>query len=320
MLGSAYKKYAEELGFRITDGVAYGEYKGYLVTIKEGSGWKSMTFAVSFPDEVSRASVINRLNDTAFLQSQGIRNASYTNSLIEITFVDTIGTMKRIRPFAEAFSDELKAWGVRGVDCCNACGKELNGQPVATLLIADNVFLMDEVCAEETTKACRVEADAVLSSGNMSTGVLGAAIGGLVGVIPWTIVSIMGWFVGWLGFLIGLAAKKGYEIGKGKETKAKGITILVVVLLAVLLAEYIGLSLSLTWSWMDMYPEAGFVVNLYDAFTQLPLILMQDSEILVTVIFDVILGWVFAILGVFSTLKQIFLSAKIATAIPKRLD
>jgi len=56
---------------------------------------------------------------------------------------------------------------------------------------------------------------------NYGSGAIGAFLGGLIGSIPWAFVYHMGYFVAWLGLLIGFLAKKGYELLGGKKGVGK---------------------------------------------------------------------------------------------------
>ena len=42
MVGSGIKKYANEKGWQIKEGVAFGVYRGYMMSMEEGNGWKSL--------------------------------------------------------------------------------------------------------------------------------------------------------------------------------------------------------------------------------------------------------------------------------------
>ena len=53
MVGSAIKKYAAANGLVVKNGVAYGVYRGYMITLQEGAGWKSVDFAVCMTDEMT---------------------------------------------------------------------------------------------------------------------------------------------------------------------------------------------------------------------------------------------------------------------------
>ena len=55
--------------------------------------------------------------------------------------------------------------------------------------------------------------------GSALTGILGALFGALVGVVPWFLASTFAdFFVGWLGFLVGVAACWGYRLFKGRRS------------------------------------------------------------------------------------------------------
>ena len=44
---------------------------------------------------------------------------------------------------------------------------------------------------------------------NYLLGAVGAVLGAIIGTVPWALASMSGWFVAWLGFLIGFLAQKG---------------------------------------------------------------------------------------------------------------
>ena len=75
--------------------------------------------------------------------------------------------------------------------------------------------------------------------GSALTGILGALFGALVGVVPWFLASTFAdFFVGWLGFLVGVAACWGYRLFKGRRsTRFAMATVIVCSLLALFAAE-----------------------------------------------------------------------------------
>ena len=59
------------------------------------------------------------------------------------------------------------------------------------------------------------------SKGNYITGIIGSIIGGAIAAIPWVFVYVKcNMILSVLAILIALGALKGYEIFKGKVTKA----------------------------------------------------------------------------------------------------
>lgn len=61
MVGKGIKKYANEKGLTVKNGLAYGVYHGFMITLNEGSGWKALSVAVSFNDENSVKNILKRL-------------------------------------------------------------------------------------------------------------------------------------------------------------------------------------------------------------------------------------------------------------------
>ena len=310
------KYLAQELGLSSSDGIFYGEYRGYMISLKKINGLRALTIAAYFPDEESKQPVLSTLNNVNDQSTYRVHGFYVTSSMVRVNFPDAFDSNTYIKEYLDFLISILTQSGIGGINVCSCCGRPFENEPQVKTLINDGVFCMHEGCEGEMARQSSQMAQAVKDAGNMGTGVLGAAVGGVIGAIPWAIVGYFGWFVGWLGFLIGIAAKKGYEIGKGRETKAKGITIIVVVICAVILAELAGIIVSLTAAYMEYGAPLGDAI--VGSFLILPEV-VADSEVLPSVLFDIGLGLVFAFLGVFSTLRQIFAETKYNTSAPKRV-
>ena len=115
-----------------------------------------------------------------------------------------------------------------------------------------------------------------------------------------------GWFLAFLGLVIGIASKKGYELLGGKENKAKPISVLISSLLCVVVAQIAVYLIGIMSAYSS---EAGTSISLSQAAEVFMITLEYDSSVLGSVILDLILSWVFVIIGIFPMIKELFTGA-----------
>ncbi|NCC86995.1 MAG: hypothetical protein EOM05_03880 [Clostridia bacterium] len=316
MIRQGLKKYAQELGFKVGGGVAYGVYKQYLLTLKEGSNWKAVAFSVDLTDEAVKSELQDALSITSFDKRLGVRSVSINHAVFEVVFKDTFKTISKMSDAIEIIIEKMAAIGVKSMESCSYCWESLFEGDNKAVLICGKVFSMHSACVRKYEDEVRENAEAAKNEGNVLKGIIGATIGAIVGAIPWAVAFYFGWFVGWLGFLIGIAAQKGYELFKGRETKVKGVVILIVSLLIVVFAEYSTYLFS--W-WYEFSTDPELVVynlSFTEIFHFLNSSIAEDAEIKRTVIGDILMGWLFAGLGVLSTIRQIFTKTTLAGIAP----
>lgn len=87
----------------------------------------------------------------------------------------------------------------------------------------------------QTASVCAAEE----ARGGTVSGIFGALLGALVGAVPWFLTStFVRFFVGWLGFLVGIAACCGYRLFNGRRsTRFAMVTVIVSSILALFAAE-----------------------------------------------------------------------------------
>lgn len=299
MVGSSIKKYAEKNGLTVKNGVAYGIYSGYMVTLQEGSGWKSVDFAVCMTDELNGVlqGQLGQLLNEETKKEYRIMQLLVGKKRVSVKFFDKPGTMEKAEMFIDIICNKLSACEVPGEKYCAHCGQPIESVlDAADVLTGNAVCQMHKSCADTVEDQLAAERKELQSQGNLATGIIGAALGGIVGMIPWAVASYFGWFVGWLGFLIAFAAKKGYELLKGKECKAKAVTIIIVCIFAVLLAEVLG--------WTVAFVMQGATVA--ESLAYFFYLLSVEPEAQSAVISNVVLGLIFAGIGVFDVVRGIF--------------
>lgn len=303
MVGTGIKKFAKENNWQIKNGIAFGNYRGYMMSMQEGAGWKSLSVAARLESEDALNSAYELLNDKNIMKEYRITGSNLSASSVLITFLDNPGTMKKMFAFMDSFCDGLDSFGAKGMNYCSSCGCELNGMGVPALM-NDTVYLLHEGCLQHDDEQLNSAKEEMKKEGSVVTGTIGAFLGAIVGAIPWAVAYYFGWFVGWLGFLIGLAAKKGYELLKGKESRAKGVAVILATILGVFVAESATIIVYLAMG----FAEEGEIFSVLDVIYTYFYLLVNEPEMSSLVLKDVLFGLVFAGLGIWSTIREIFKS------------
>lgn len=120
------------------------------------------------------------------------------------------------------------------------------------------------------------------------------------------IVYAMGWFVGWLGALIGFMVVKGYEVFKGNIKKSVIPIFAVIVIVCVVFAQFLGDAFELGYEMLsekELYDAAGLGIG--DIPSIISDLLKTESEYRIIVIKNIIIGLVFAALGVYGIFRSL---------------
>ena len=122
MVGKAIKDYAQEKGMAIKNGVAFGVYRDFMMSMQEGSGWKSVSFAVRFDDENVKEILEGYFNQKEIRRDYRINKTTLSPNAVVIEFLDNPGTMKKIVAFIEIVCDKFIELGGKGSAYCSSCG------------------------------------------------------------------------------------------------------------------------------------------------------------------------------------------------------
>ena len=146
-------------------------------------------------------------------------------------------------------------------------------------------------------------------SKNYLRGAAGAILGAVLGAIPWALVSLAGWFVAWLGLLIGFLAKKGYELFGGKKGRPK----IWIICIAAIFGVILGNVLADFIDFGQMIYKGELEDVTYSDIPELYVYWISDPEVLKSVLYSMGLGLVFGMLGLFSVFKEMRAEAKVKT-------
>lgn len=300
MIGSGLKKFAQENGLNVANGVAYGSLRGYAATLSEGSGYKQIVFSTKFADPAKLQELQAVLNQRNITREFRVRNLSFTPAAIHIIFTDNPGTMKKIQEFVDWFTPLLGQYSASAVNICAECGGLLTGG--CWKLINGIAYHMHESCAEKVRGeiANENEIRKQEATGSYGTGLLGALLGSLIGAVVWALVLMEGYVASVVGLLIGWLSEKGYNLLKGKQSKGKIAILIVAIIFGVLVGTFAA----------DAITLAGMISNqeLSISYGEIPLLiltaLLGDSQYLGATVSNILTGLLFAGLGVFALLRK----------------
>ncbi len=287
MIGTGLRKLAAEKGMKVAKGVAYGSLGGYCATLSEGSGFKTLAFATRFPDASQRHAFVE------FLRSQGLDNEFKLRTLdaqekvVNVVFVDTVGTMKRIEGFIDRVIPLLEQYGASKMDVCPECGMILTGG--SWKLVNGIAVYIHGACGERLKSLVQTENDDRLCKGSYLSGAAGAFLGALGGGVVWALIMLLGYISAWIGLLIGFLAEKCYTLFKGKKGVGKVIILIFAVIFGVLVGN-VGSEI------IAIIREFGCGVK--DSFLILLAATAEIPDVRSTLIKNIALGLLFAGLGV----------------------
>ena len=301
MVGSGLKKLAQEYGMQVKYGVAYGGMEGFATTFSEGNGYKQIMITTTFGQAGGGDTLQAILNTRNISREFRVQKLNIAPNGIHIVFHDNPGTMKKIREFLTWFLPKLKDSSATGYQICTECGCQIaEGQWV---LINNVAFYMHDSCAQAAERNITEEEDAAKRAdmGSYATGTFGALGGAAIGAVVWAIVLNMGYVASIIGLLIGWLAEKGYNLFRGKQGKAKVFILIVAIILGVLLGTFTADVMTLV-SMINGGELPGIVYG--DILPLIFYMLVEDAEYAGATMSNILMGLLFAALGVFALLRK----------------
>lgn len=301
MIGSGLKKLAAENAMTVSNGVAYGSLHGFAATLSEGNGYKQIVFTTKFTEAGKSDELLEKLNQRNISREFRVQNLSIAPNGVNIVFLDNPGTMKKIYAFLEWFIPMLKESSATDVNTCTECGCEVTAG--SWVLIDGVAFHMHDSCAEKAQRQIAEDAQTQKESddGSYVSGLLGSLVGSAIGAVVWAIVLNLGYVASIVGLLIGWLSEKGYNLMHGKQGKAKVLILIIAIIFGVLLGTLTADVITLAGMIRD-----GELLG-FDYSDILPLIFMllaEDPEYASATGSNILMGLLFAALGVFALLRK----------------
>ncbi|MBN2879787.1 MAG: hypothetical protein JXN65_09180 [Clostridia bacterium] len=134
-------------------------------------------------------------------------------------------------------------------------------------------------------------------------GIVGAGIGGIIGMIPWILFAMVGYISSISGLAMGWLVKTGYEKAKGKKGGMQmGILIIVIILFT-----YLGIMASQMWFLLQSLMDQGYSlsqISIWELFKYVVVLPFTSEGMGYGLWGEILMGFFFAALGSVSFLRR----------------
>ncbi|MFQ8922600.1 MAG: hypothetical protein ACLR60_11950 [Clostridium paraputrificum] len=141
----------------------------------------------------------------------------------------------------------------------------------------------------------------VNNNGRILFGVIGAFLGSLVGVILWILLYNFGYIASISGLVMVICAIKGYEKFGGEINKVGMVIILIMTIIMVYIATHLSYGVEI----YSTFKIDG--VTIFDGVKSVGMFLDEIPEVKSSFIKDLLMGYLFTLVGTFRTFKNLFL-------------
>ncbi len=229
------------MGFIPSGKLWCGTWKGYAITFRPGL---DSTLAMAVRAKRNDGKLVKAVKRG--VKDSGIRGVSgYLCQGDAFVFTVRVGKADpeaQLSRFLDVFSQTLRECGAPPAETCAVCRES---RPDSTCLIGTNQPV-HRVCVQNMTHQVKEQAEDNRNNGSFATGLIGAVLGMLVGLIP-SILSILflQYIVALLFALVPLASMWGYRKFRGVQNRAATAAVVLLSLLGVLVLEFTVVVLSL---------------------------------------------------------------------------
>ena len=238
MISKALETFAEDIGLKIENDCAYGNYKGFMTTVSEKSNKRIVFINYYLMDNESDALKKFRLSESvkSDMTMFGIREFDIDDNGLSVEIIDTIS---KFAEYIDILIEKLHSESIEGLTNCSECGKHNNNDiHFKTVSLNQNRYVLCDSCTLnliQNSSKMVAEKKAEDTSGSIGLGILGGIIGLLLGSALWNFIASFGIITMWMGFALALIVYIGYVLLKGKKGKTRVIVIGVISLLGVIL-------------------------------------------------------------------------------------
>lgn len=290
-------KLAKLTGFMLYEDTAFGRMNGIFLNanINNLSGITTVTAYAKRAAGVDMQGVNAFLKDNKKLQNKA--SAAFDGTAVTVTILNYLKlNVQTVADLLSDFSQYLAGQGYYST--CAFCDKndELG-------------YTVQEGRVMEACPACHEKLEGILTdikkereqTGSYFSGAAGAVLGGIIGIIPWVLIGLIGYVASISGMIMAFLTYKFYLLFKGK--RGPGMLFIVIAVLIVL--TYVAVTVNQTITDYNYLTEMGYydipIFELFGMELTAPFY-PEDAGYLWG---QIGLGWLFAGIGSFVFLRRI---------------
>ena len=152
MIGKRLTKFSEESSLTIYNGIAYGYYNGYLMTINQANYIISVSVSVRLYDTPYGRKYSELLCDHKNKVTWSVTDIVFTESYLEIFFNDTGNTIQKMKNCIDTVTSMMHEDGVSHNGFCTVCGDPIDPDASGIYLKNGKAMIMNHNCVEKLNR------------------------------------------------------------------------------------------------------------------------------------------------------------------------
>lgn len=253
MAAKKLTKFAQENNMHVKGDYVYGVYKGYHITMNQ-----ILVQYIPMTDiYVSIANFDEAQKDTIkdFIKSNrkalSVALVKFKNGELVIRAAAAGDKKQRLLNTLDALTEFLQENSI--LSGCRTSGET---QDLQFVFYKGMVTPVSQDLAAKYAEESQQLAEDNEYKGYLS-GTIGAVIGGIIGVIPWVVIGLLGYISSLSGVAMGWLVKTGYSKARGKLGGAQ----LAILIITVIVFTYFGIMASQTLFLVQLFMEEGYALS-----------------------------------------------------------
>ncbi|MEG0752127.1 MAG: hypothetical protein RR998_05805 [Oscillospiraceae bacterium] len=294
MINGKLKQFKTDLGLREEQGILYGEFKGYIITVTQKE--REFEFFVDARLGNADSAITQALREFVKGSSHDYKLASFRMESTGTSIVCARKNGALLLDFIYIFMAKLAELGVPGKNVCSNCGQPVE-HPI-TVRISSHAHSCDSSCVSRLISSSEASRNSKSRVHGSFIGFVGAILGCIVALVLYIFLAANGYFSAGAAVLLPVFAGLGYTLLGGARSVAKGISVIVLPLVLFAIAVF-GVLCALVYNnWHDasyVFSLSELVIECFKALKE-PYVMKEliVNQFGVGCMF-IALGWIFAL-------------------------